>query len=968
MSLTLVTGPANSGRAGVVLGGYRARLDDEPVLVVPYFQDVEHNQRELAERGAVLGGNVLRFAWLFDLVARRTGYGARTATRLQRELIVEEAVRAAGLDVMAQSAERPGFARAAARFVNELGGAMVDPPRLIQALRAWAGEGGRRGYAEEVGRIYARYHAALESAGLVDEPLYRRRALDALRGDPTAWGTTPVYFYGFDDFNRLELDAIETLSKHAGADVVVSLPYEPGHPAFRSVASTYEDLRALADRHVELEAVSDHYDPGSRDALHGLERGLYRPAGAPLDPGYGVALHSAAGERAEVELVAADVLEQVRAGTAAGDIAVVFRDPNRYGSLVEQVFGAYGIPFSLDRSVPFGHTPLGRGLLALLRAAGSEGSADDLLTWLRTAGKLERPELADRLEFDVRQEGAVTAKRARALWEQSRWPLDEVDRVRDARGAAELLDALAAELERLFTAPYRRRAHILEGAEIDDARAFRIGREALRGLRKLAEAEVVKELPPSRVHELLAKLPVHLGQRPQPDRVQVTKPEELRARRFEAVFVCGLQEGEFPRLGRPDPFLSDDERRQIAAATGLRLPVREDELERDRYFFYVCCSRAERLLVLSSRESDEEGGPQVPSFLVEDVKDLFGELPERRRGLSDVTWPLQQAPTLVEWERAAALAGPTVPDRRPGELTHEPVLSELRMQEAFSAGALEAFADCPVKWLVDKLLDPEALEPDPEHMVRGSYAHAVLERTYRRLHEQTGDRRVTPENLEQAERVLIESLRECRTEFRLSPKETRVRAAARRLEFDLLRYIRHEAQSGSRFEPTELELGFGLRNGDGEPGVDVAGVTLRGKIDRVDTWGEFALVRDYKSGKTVFPVADWEKKNRLQVAIYMLAVERLRKLKPAGGVYVPLGGKERRPRGLVRADLEEALGGDFFDNDRKSPEEFDEHLRHVEQTVAGLVERLRSGELRACPDSCSWRGGCSYPSICREEA
>jgi ATP-dependent helicase/DNAse subunit B len=951
-----------------VLGGYRERLDDEPVLVVPYFQDVEHNQRELAEKGAVLGATVLRFGRLFDLIARRTGYGASIATPLQRELIVEEAVRSAGLEVMAASAERPGFARAAARFVGELGGAMVDPPRFTQALRAWSAEGGRGKYAEEVARIYLRYHAALEAARLVDVPLYRRRALDALRGNPAAWGTTPVYFYGFDDFNRLELDAIETLSTYAGADVVISLPYEPGHPAFRSVASTYEDLRALADRHVELEAVSDHYAEESRDALHGLERGLFRPAGAPLEPAQAVALHSAAGERAEVELVAAAVLEQVRAGTAAGDIAVVFRDPGRYGSLVEQVFDAYGIPFSVDRSVRFGHTPLGRGLLALLRAAGPEGSADDLLTWLRTAGKLERPELADRLEFDVRQEGAVTAKRARAVWEQSRWPLDEVDRVRDAGSTADLLDVLASELERLFTAPYRRRAHILEGAEVDDAAAFRVGREALRGMRKLAESGAAGELPAARLHELLGRLRVHLGQRPQPDRVQVSRPEELRARRFEAVFVCGLQEGEFPRAGRPDPFLSDDERRQIAAATGLRLPVREDELERDRYLFYVCCSRAERLLVLSSRVADEEGGPQLPSFLVDDVRDLFADLPERRRGLSDVTWPLEEAPTLVEWRRAAALAGPVVPDRRPEELTHDAVLADLRAQEAFSAGALEAFADCPVKWLVDKLLDPAALEPDPEHMVRGSYAHAVLELTYRRLHDETGSRRVTPDNLEDAERILLESLRECRTKFKLSPKETRVRAAARRLEFDLLRYIRHEAQSDGRFEPAELELGFGLRNGDGEPGVEVAGVHLRGKIDRVDTWGEFALVRDYKSGKTVFPVADWEKKNRLQVAIYMLAVERLRNLKPAGGVYVPLGGKERRPRGLVRADLDEALGSGFFDNDRKDPEEFEEHLRHVEQTVAGLVERLRSGEMRACPDSCSWRGGCSYPSICREEA
>ena len=65
MPLTLVTGPANAAKAGEVLGPLRDRLDEEPVLVVPAFEDVEHSQRELAERGAVFGAQVVRFSRLF---------------------------------------------------------------------------------------------------------------------------------------------------------------------------------------------------------------------------------------------------------------------------------------------------------------------------------------------------------------------------------------------------------------------------------------------------------------------------------------------------------------------------------------------------------------------------------------------------------------------------------------------------------------------------------------------------------------------------------------------------------------------------------------------------------------------------------------------------------------------------------------------------------------------------------------
>ena len=201
-----------------------------------------------------------------------------------------------------------------------------------------------------------------------------------------------------------------------------------------------------------------------------------------------------------------------------------------------------------------------------------------------------------------------------------------------------------------------------------------------------------------------------LGDPPQPDRVQVTGPLEVRARRFDVLYLLGLQEGEFPGPARSDPFLSDDDRREIAQATGLALPVREDQLDRERYLFYVCASRAERMLVLSSRTSDEEGRPQQPSFFLEDVRHVL-DLPARPhavRGLSDVVWDLSEAPTRQEWERAAAAAGPRVPHLVPDRLESAELVRRLVEEFPLSAGAIEAFAGCPVKWLLERRLRPEA--------------------------------------------------------------------------------------------------------------------------------------------------------------------------------------------------------------------------------------------------------------------
>ena len=67
----LVTGPANSAKAGEVLGASARGCDEEPILVVPSFEDVEHTQRELADGGAVFGARVVRFEWLFREIADR---------------------------------------------------------------------------------------------------------------------------------------------------------------------------------------------------------------------------------------------------------------------------------------------------------------------------------------------------------------------------------------------------------------------------------------------------------------------------------------------------------------------------------------------------------------------------------------------------------------------------------------------------------------------------------------------------------------------------------------------------------------------------------------------------------------------------------------------------------------------------------------------------------------------------------
>ena len=66
--LTLVLGPANSAKAGEVLGGFAAAANRGAILVVPTAADADHFSRELAHGGAVLG-SVLTFNGLASEIA-----------------------------------------------------------------------------------------------------------------------------------------------------------------------------------------------------------------------------------------------------------------------------------------------------------------------------------------------------------------------------------------------------------------------------------------------------------------------------------------------------------------------------------------------------------------------------------------------------------------------------------------------------------------------------------------------------------------------------------------------------------------------------------------------------------------------------------------------------------------------------------------------------------------------------------
>jgi ATP-dependent helicase/DNAse subunit B len=983
MPIALISGPANAGKAQLVMEAVHGHLahGQEPLLVVPTRADVDHYLRELAGDGVAMGVRVQRFDGLIDEIVRRARVGEPVLAGLARERLIAAIAQRTSLGHDAQARPQddrpsPGLVHALEALLAELRVRRVSPARLRQALSAWSAADGSASAASEIGQAFHQYSQALERIGRLDGEQRAVRALDRLRRSPALWGQTPVAFYGFDDLTPLQSDAIETLGRVVGAHVTVSLTYEPGRAAFAGRASTFAQLEPLADEHQRLAPRAEHYAPSARAALSHLERSLFETDVTRVDPGDAVRLLEGGGERAELELVARDVGALVREGMPAEEIAIVMRSPDVSADLLEEVLAAAGVPFALERRRQLGDTAIGRALIGLLRclpdAAGrATGELSDLLAWLRAPGLLDRPELADWLEIKARRSGAVGAAQARAIWQERHWPLDAIDQFERAveRGPGALIERAARELQWLFAAPRRGQAAVLGDSETEEARAVSAGARALAQLRELAS--LAPELAPPdgpQLARVLERVEVFGGQRPTPGAVAVLDPLALRARRVRALFVCALQEGVFPARARPQPLLGDQERRRLAETAGLRLAEQQDPLVAERYLLYAAVSRPRELLVLSWHVADDEGEPTARSLFVDDVCDLFDQtLGQRRlrRPLGAVepagVWRLQPTPST----HAAAPAGAAA-------LTDERVLQALR-ERPWSASSLEGWIRCPMRWFVLNVLAPGAFDPEPEPLIRGGLAHVALSETLEQLREQTGSARLTAAHVDLARRLLRQALARNDAAHPLSVAPERLPGARRRLRADLERYLEYAAAAESPLEPSFLEVGFGIDAdaGRGEastlPAFEFAsGSRLRGRIDRIDVSeaGE-AVIYDYKSSFAP-PPARWVLDGKLQMALYMRAVENLLGLRVVGGFYQPLGGSDLRARGLLDADSDVQL--ECVRGDSREHGEVQELLADAVARARDAVAEAASGQLQARPQTCAFgSGGCEFPTICRCE-
>jgi ATP-dependent helicase/nuclease subunit B len=490
--------------------------------------------------------------------------------------------------------------------------------------------------------------------------------------------------------------------------------------------------------------------------------------------------------------------------------------------------------------------------------------------------------------------------------------------------------------------------------------------------------------------------------------VLIAPAAALRGLELDVVFVPGLAENLFPAKIVEDPILLDGARERLA---GDRLVRQPDRIDRERLALRIAVGAARRRVHLSYPRVDvEKARPRVPSFYaLEALRAAEGRLPGfdelRRRaetGTTRLGWPapeqpedaiddaeydlsvlggLRDAPAteaagaahyllenpflaralrargrrwLKRWTSADGIVDPD-------DLTLEALQRHRMGARSFSPTALENFAACPYRFLLQAVHrlqpreDAEALETiDP--LTRGALFHEVQFEVLTALRD-GGHLPLDAGALEKAYELLDQAVERVGAAYeeRLAPAIPRVWTdGLHAIRADLREWLRRAADEARGWVPHVFELSFGLadrrratadRSSVPDPVRILDDVLLRGSIDLVERRGDGVLrVTDHKTGKARAPEGAIVGGGQvLQPVLYALVAEAVTGAPvESGRLY------------YCTAD------GDF--TERVIP--LDDVSREHARTAAGVIgSALSQGFLPAAParDACRW---CDYRIVC----
>lgn len=689
------------------------------------------------------------------------------------------------------------------------------------------------------------------------------------------------------------------------------------------------------------------------ELLH-LENNIYKPKYEKYkEDSQNIKLFLAKSQFSEIENVATEIVKLAREEHYRyNEISVIVPSIEIYSSLCKAVFEKYEIPVFIDEKKELNQNVLVKYIMSVLEIFSKNWSYEAMFNYIKNGFSVLQADEIFKLENYCIKYGVKSS-----MWYKQDW------KIADSDEELEMLNTLRKQvIEPLlkFREKLSKRKTCIELSKalyefLIDNNIDKKMQEKIEKLQQIGQIDIANEYKISWdiLVNVLDELVLVLGQEQVTfdeytkllkiglqnsglgkipgtcDQVIVGDIERSRTHKVKAVFIVGLNDGQFPKINKSEGFLNDNDRVFLKEQNIELAKTTLEALYEDNFNIYKAFSIAEEKLYLSYSSTDSEGKSLRPSILISKLKKIFPQLIEE----SDIITKKEEITTstgtfelLLEkmnewkegkeinpiWFEVYKLYQQNTMEKnkleqaiRGVEFTNIPVnLSKENVEKLYgnvlktSISRLEQYKRCAFSFYLKyglELSDKTLFKI--KSLDTGSFMHDVIDAFFDQIMQRELNlRELSQEQIEQiVESIINEKLTLNKNYiFTSTPKYQLLTARLKRVILKSMKYIIQsitmsefniignevEFNKNAKYPPIEITMDNGKK------------IELTGKIDRIDLAknddGTYVRIIDYKSSIKNIDLNEVMAGLQIQLLTYLDAVTNIENVLPAGVLYFSL--------------------------------------------------------------------------------
>ena len=686
----------------------------------------------------------------------------------------------------------------------------------------------------------------------------------------------------------------------------------------------------------------------------------------------------------EIEHIATQIVKLVRNEEYRyKDISVITKNLSIYSSLIKVIFSNYNIPVFIDEKRELSENIIVKFLISVLEICNKNWSYESVFNYLKTGFvNIEREEIFKLENYCIRW-GIKGNKWYKEDWNyvgKDEYTKEEVDRLNELRRMiVKPIRNLQekAKKDNTFFNLTKILYEFLQEMKLEETIKLKINKLEEKGFIELANEyetsfKVLIELfdeivlvfgeEKTNFDKYISTLKIGLkntglGKIPATqDEVIVGDVSRSRSHKVKAVFIIGINDGEFPSVYKDEGFFNDKDREYLKEQ-GFELANGSlENLYEENFNIYKAFTVSEEKLFLSYASSDNEGRTLRPSILITKMKKIYSNLQETSDIISqekeiitknntfdnlieklndyqegkdvediwfdvlnyyenDALWKSRLLKSLegITYTNIPEQIKPEFVKKLYGETLHTTI------------SRLERYRSCPFSFYLEyglKLKEKKSLKLD--QIDTGSFMHEVIDTFF----ENVSNKKISIKEIENAdiEKIVKQIVEEklnltSNYIFKSIPKFIILTNRLCRLVTLSIIYI-VQGLKNTDFEVVGNEIEF--KNGKEYRPIEIVTkdgkkVEITGKIDRIDLakdeTGKYIRIIDYKSSAKDINLNEVLAGLQLQLITYLDAVCQDKDLIPAGilyfGLVEPKIDKGKRAKDITEEEIEQKLREHF---------------------------------------------------------